>query len=63
MNIKFYAIIDSKNGGICSVKHDEYASLKAVFNNREEAERAILKADIDGLFIKTVNIVGTGNEK
>lgn len=62
MNFTFYAVIDRSNGGICSVKHDEYKSLKAVFNSREEAEIAVKKAAELDLWIKTVSITGVENE-
>lgn len=57
-NVTFYAIIDPNNGGICSVKHNEHKSLKAIFNDRHEAEEVVKKyGDLD-LWIKTVNITG-----
>lgn len=63
MNLTFYAVIDRSNGGICSVKHDIYNSLKAVFSSREEAEIAVKKAAELDLWIKTVNITGAENER
>lgn len=62
-NLTFYAVIDRSNGGICSVKHDEYKSLKAIFNSRHEAEEAVKKAAELDLWIKTVNITGAENER
>lgn len=57
MNFTFYAIIDGKTGGICSLKHSEHESLKAIFHSKEEADRAVNKNGSPDLFVKTVNIV------
>ncbi|WP_293649546.1 hypothetical protein [uncultured Pantoea sp.] len=56
-NLTFYAVIDRSNGGVCSVKHDEYKSLKAVFSSLHEAEEAVKKAAEHDLQTQIVNII------
>lgn len=53
-NFDFYTVSD--RDGIVTVIHPNYATLKAVFRDKEEAEKVIANNPGKGLVINTVNI-------
>ena len=51
-NYGFFAVTDEK--GVCSVTHQEYGTLKAIFADKKDAEKVLLRNK--HLNLKIINI-------
>lgn len=56
-NYIFFAVTDER--GVCSVTHQEYGSLKAIFADKKDAEKVLLKNKHLNLKITRIELICT----
>lgn len=56
-NYSFFAVTDEK--GVCGIIHQEYGTLKAIFADKKDAEKVLLKNKHLNLKITNIELICT----